>query len=312
MDQEIERFKMQINLSEFSASRGYFLDRRESSQNSAVMRHPNGDKIVVAKLERPKTGKPPAWYFFSIRDDRDHGSIIDFLQNRDITNLGEIRKALRAWLGSPRPVIKPTLFARELVPISRDRAGVLAEWERARAYASLPYLTSRGLGPDALALPRFAGCVRVDQRNNALFPHYDHSGLCGYEIKNKGFTGFAPGGVKGLWHSKTKPSDKWLVLTESAIDGFSFHVLHGGDSSRYMSTGGALNPQQPALLRGAMEKMPDGSVIILAFDLDEAGNKLAEDVKALAPAGRVVRRMLPDAGTGKDWNDMLKVRLGLG
>jgi hypothetical protein len=305
---ELDDFKTAINLSEFAASRSYVLDARASSRNSAVMRNPgDNDKIIITR-----NADSGHWIYFSVRDDRDNGTVIDFLQNRGGGSLGEVRKTLRAWLGSPRPVLQPTLFARDLVPVSRDRAAVLTAWERARACASLPYLTSRGLGPEVLALPRFEGCVRVDQRNNALFSHYDKDGLCGFEIKNKGFTGFAPGGVKGLWHGKTKPSDHWLVLTESAIDGLSFHVLHGGDSARYMSTGGALNPQQPALLRGAMEKMPEGSVIILAFDLDEAGDRLADEVKALAPAGRVVRRMLPDAGTGKDWNDMLKSRLGLG
>jgi len=53
-------------------------------------------------------------------------------------------------------------------------------------------------------------------------------------------------------------------------------------------------------------------VIILGFDRNEAGEKLSEEVKALVPAGRKVRRMVPDAGTGKDWNEALKYRLGLG
>ncbi len=303
---ELDQFKTSINLSEFAAARGYALDRRESSRNSAVMRHPDGDKIVIARNDASG-----AWIYFSVRDDRDNGTVIDFVQNRGGGSLGEVRKTLRAWLGTSRPAQEPALFARDLVPVSRDRTAVLTAWERARACTALPYLTGRGLGPDVLALPRFAGCVRVDQRSNALFPHYDKDGLCGFEIKNQGFTGFAPGGIKGLWHSKTKPADHWLVLTESAIDGYSFHVIHGGDGARYMSTGGALNPQQPALLRGAMEKMPDGSVVILAFDLDDGGEKLAEEVKALVPAGRKVRRMMPDAGTGKDWNEMLKNRLGL-
>ena len=108
----------------------------------------------------------------------------------------------------------------------------------------------RGRGPRT----RFAGRVRIDQRNNALFPHYDKDGLCGFEIKNEGFTGFASGGVKGLWHSAVKPSAFWLVLTESAIDAYSFQVIHGGDGARYMSTGGALNPQQAALLRGVWKR----------------------------------------------------------
>jgi hypothetical protein len=303
---ELEHFKTTINLSEFAAARGYALDRRASSVNSAVMRHPDGDKIVIARNEASG-----AWVYFSVRDDRDNGTVIDFVQNRCGGSLGEVRKTLRAWLGSSRPALAPALFARDLVPVSRDRAAVVAAWESARTCTALPYLTSRGLGPDVLALPRFEGCIRVDQRNNALFPHYDKDGLCGFEIKNKGFTGFATGGVKGLWHSAVKPSDFWLVFTESAIDAYSFQVIHGGYGARYMSTGGALNPQQPALLRGAMEKMPDGSVVILGFDLDDGGEKLVEEVRALAPAGRTVRRMVPDAGTGKDWNEMLKARLGL-
>ena len=48
-----------------------------------------------------------------------------------------------------------------------------------------------------------------------------------------------------------------------------------------------------------MEKMPDGSVVILAFDLDDGGEKLVEEVKAFVPAGRKVRRMVPDVGTGQ-------------
>jgi hypothetical protein len=36
--------------------------------------------------------------------------------------------------------------------------------------------------------------VRIDSRGNAVFPHFDGAGLCGYEIKNQRFTGFAAGG----------------------------------------------------------------------------------------------------------------------
>ena len=84
MDQELERFKTEVNLSEFAAARGYALDRRESSLNSAVMRHPDGDKIVIARHEGG------AWVYFSVRDDRDNGTVVDFLQNRGGGNLGEV------------------------------------------------------------------------------------------------------------------------------------------------------------------------------------------------------------------------------
>lgn len=305
MDQELERFKTGVNLSEFAAARGYALDRRESSLNSAVMRHPDGDKIVIARNENGD------WMYFSVRDGGDNGTVIDFIQKRTGENLGQVRKTLRAWSGSARPSVPEVAFVRDLFPVTRDRAAVMAAWEQARACLSLPYLTSRGLGPEVLGLPLFAGCVRVDARQNALFPHYDREGLCGFEVKNRDFTGFASGGVKGLWYSRAKTTDARLVLTESAIDAMSFHVLQGDAWTRYMSTGGSLNPQQPALLRGAIEKLAPSGVVLLAFDLDEGGEKLAEEVRAIAPAGRDVRRVVPEVGAGKDWNDALKAHLGL-
>ncbi|MGA2222890.1 MAG: DUF3991 and TOPRIM domain-containing protein [Syntrophobacteraceae bacterium] len=319
-DEELEQFKKGINLSEFAASKGYVIDHRESWGNkrkgdptSLVMRHPNGDKIVIGRDE--KSGD---WIYYSIRDDRDNGTIIHFLQHRGGGSLGQVRKTLRPWLGSDRPVVPASSYVQTLVPTSKDRAGVIAEWERARVCTALPYLTSRGLGPDVLALPRFAGRVRVDRRNNALFPHYDKDGLCGFEIKNRGFTGFASGGTKGLWYSKAEATDRELVLVESAINAYSYQVLHPDELwTRYMSTGGELSPQQrgdldlkqPGLLRLAMEKLPAGAVVLLAFDKDGPGEKLAEKVAAMAPDGREVRLALPDVG--KDWNDMLKYRLGL-
>ena len=197
------------------------------------------------------------------------------------------------------------------MPITRDVAKVLMEWEQASFRAAVPYLTGRGLGPALLTLPRFSGSLRVDRRGNVLFPHYDKTGLCGYEIKNAGFTGFAPGGTKGLWFSQCHPTDTRLVLAESAIDGMSYHVLNPEAAARYMSTGGSLSPKQPALLRGAMEKMAPGSVVILAFDDDEGGEQLTEEVRGLAPSSVELRRAVPPDGAN-DWNDALKAAKGLG
>jgi hypothetical protein len=41
-----------------------------------------------------------------------------------------------------------------------------------------------------------------------------------------------------------------------------------------------------------MQKMAEGSLIILGFDRDPAGEQLSEEVQSLAPAGRQVRRIL--------------------
>ena len=304
---ELDHFKRSINLSEFAASRGYARDERESGKSVCMMRHPDGDKIAITQAE--DTG---FWLYCSNRDARDNGTIIDFVQWREGGTLGEVRKILRDWLGgSTRPKIPPAVFAPSLLPMKRDRAAVMLAWESARFQAAVPYLMGRGLGPDLLNLPRFSGCCRADNRGNVLFPHYDKGGLCGFEIKNKNFTGFAAGGVKGLWFSQCRPSDWSLVLAESAIDALSFHILNPDEATRYMSTGGTMNAQQPALIRGAMERMPPGAVVLLAFDSDEGGEKLAEEVRNVAPSGVELRRALPPVGTGKDWNDALKSTLRL-
>jgi hypothetical protein len=47
------------------------------------------------------------------------------------------------------------------------------------------------------------GAQKYEARGEApAFPHFDQLGLCGYELKNRNFTGFAPGGEKGLWSSQ--------------------------------------------------------------------------------------------------------------
>jgi len=308
MDNEIERFKKEIDLTAFAASRGYARDPRESSQNCEVMRSSNGDKIVIVKHIDNKGAEH--WVYYCVRDSRDNGSIIDFLQWRGGGSLGQIRKTLREWLGAPRPAAG-LLTPRKLFPVSKDRASVLMAWERARPCSSLSYLTSRGITPDVLALPVFAGCIRSDNRGNALFPHYDWEGLCGFEVKNHSFTGFAAGGSKGLWFSKSDGKTDRLVLAESAIDAISFHVVNPTPGARLLSIGGTMNPGQPELIRSALEKMEPGSTLVIAFDYDEAGEELAEEVKAITPSTIEIERSLPPTGMGTDWNDVLKFQKGI-
>ena len=60
MDEELEGFKTDINLSEYAAGLGFVLDRKASSRNSVVMAAPGGDKIVIAR------GQDLHWLYFCI------------------------------------------------------------------------------------------------------------------------------------------------------------------------------------------------------------------------------------------------------
>ena len=96
-DQELESFTTQIDPRTYAADQGYALDRRESWRGSSVMRHTR-DKLVV---KRDHDGH---YVYFSVRDDRDNGSIIDFLQKRRPARL-------ELWIGriSSAPSLFPSL-----------------------------------------------------------------------------------------------------------------------------------------------------------------------------------------------------------
>src|SRR5450631_4022945 len=176
-DMELESFKREIDLRQFAVSLGYEMDRRESWRGSTVLRR-GGDKIVV---KRNFNGH---YVYFSVRDDSDNGTLIDFLQRRQNLSLGAVRQILRPWIGRSATPQFP-----ELEPSSPDRMRVESEYRRMDNVQRYPYLEQeRGLPAGVLSSPRFAGRVRIDRRGNTVFPHFDASGLCGYEIKNRGFT----------------------------------------------------------------------------------------------------------------------------
>jgi hypothetical protein len=298
-DPELESFKTSIDLRAYAVGQGYALDRKESWRGSAVMRHANGDKIIISR-------KPDGHYtFFSVRSDGDAGTIIDFIQKRKSLTLGAIRKELRVWLGMPAAELP---HMPELPKTSKDRDAVQARYASMMIAQRHPYLErERGIPAMALQYWRFKGRIKIDRRGNAVFPHFDKDGLCGYELRNRDFKGFASGGTKGLWLSKTSPADRRLVICESAIDALSFAVLFPDGHARYGSIGGKLNPVQPELLSAQIKLLPQGGEAVAAMDADGPGRDLSEVVrKAFESAGRpdlVFRRQEPVRS--KDWNEQL-------
>jgi hypothetical protein len=304
MDSELESFKTGIDLRAYAASEGYALDEKNSWRGAAVMRHPaSHDKVVI---KRDTDGH---YVYFSVRDDRDNGSIIDFVQNRHRMTLGTVREELRPWVRQS-PAAVPVFAA--LPRTTKDRMKVETAYARMQdAITGHAYLeTQRAIPRSLLALDRFAGRIRIDDRGNAVFPHFDREGLSGYELKNTGFTGFASGGTKALWLSHEEPTDNRLVFCESAIDALSHAVLFPDNRSRYASIGGKTNPQQPELVRAAAARMPADSEILAAMDADDEGRKLAEMVRrSVELTGRKDLRFIADEPIGfKDFNDQLRAR----
>ncbi len=293
--EELEAFKRDIDLRVFAAAFGYAEDRKESWNRETVMRD-RADKISV------RLDQDGHWIYYSLRGDNDAGSVLDFVMFRKRLNFGQARKYVRTWMGKPRPAV-PEFRALEPSP-PKDLTKVRAEWQAMKKLEYHRYLEeARGMPLDVLTSPRFEDRVRVDVRSNAVFPHYDADGLCGFEKRNWDFKGFAEDGEKGLWVSRATPEDRAFVIGESAIDGLSYAALHRDCPARYASIAGSLAPRQPDLIARALKRMPVGSEIICITHRDNDGDRYASVIESVSP-GLSFRRHMPEGV--KDWNDVLK------
>lgn len=298
-DTELERFKTEINLVELACSYGYELDRKESSRTSFVMRHQDGNKIVVA------TDTDGHGIFFSVRDDRQHGSTIDFVKWKSGTNLGQSRQILRQWIANPTSLF-PTQKCQPLrpEPIMRNGAATYAQWLGMQPYNQAHgkgYLEMRGLSADTIS--RFSERIGIDKYGNTVFRHDDLLSVTGWEIKNRGFTSFSRGGKKALFGCKIgflsrKIPSPLLVFTESAIDVMSYYQLHPNPGF-YLSFAGSMSLQQHDLLKYVLNRYPDAR-IIAATDNDPQGEKFADMIRSIRPD---TTHAIPPIG--KDWNDAL-------
>lgn len=300
-DEAIDTFKREINLVEYASACGYALLKQESSRSSAVMRSVNGDKIVIAKSPHQH------WIYFSVHDSSDNGTIVDFvLRRRAGNNFGRMRQELHGWLrGTVLPDRRQPELQLALTPASKDRQRVLRMMHSMALVEEHRYLLSRGLPRAVTASPRFQGKILVDGRSNAVFPHYDEEGICGFEVKNRGFTGFAPGGERGLWRSNPLASDTAIVLAESAIDALSYFGV-GQTPARYFSTGGAWGSRTAELIQHEVARFPAPAKVILAFDNDKQGHQYVRDVQEILAAipCEIITDLPPAPGT--DWNDFLR------
>ena len=288
-DSELEQFKT-LNLGELAASYGYQLDKRESSRSSLVMRHADGDKIIIA------TGEDGHGIFFSVKTNAS-GSVLDFVIHRQGGNLGHARQTLRKYSPVSFPTAHPIPKPR---PIPHDRTALVVEWHKFEP-CHPAYLESRDLQPAIIAT--FTDRIRTDKRGNTLFRHDDLFGLSGWEVKNKGFSGFAKGGKKAFFACRagilSENEIKRLVVAESALDAMSFYQ-YDPSPALVLSFGGGLSPEQGELLRHVLTKYP-AAEIVTATDNDEQGDIFAELIQSHRPDATRARPI-----RGKDWNDSIK------
>lgn len=104
---EFSRFKHEINLTQYAANLGYEIDKKKSTRHSIVMRMGNEDKVIISR----QSGN---WVYFSVYDDQDNGTIIDFVKNRTSKSLFEIGQELQVWIDGNITLLEPTRYVSEV------------------------------------------------------------------------------------------------------------------------------------------------------------------------------------------------------
>lgn len=291
---ELERFKSDINIVEYLASQGYQIDKRESSRNSFIMRN-GDDKLVVG------TSESGHGVYFSVRDESNHGTIIDLVQKQQGKNLGQVRKELRPWIGEKREMIPVPRYEKPR-HIAADRDKPLKAYMSATKGES-EYLKSRGID-FVQSDDRFSN-IRTFKDGSVIFPHYDRDGFSGYEKKGDkpGQSIFSSGGEKRVWHSNNINQASRIIIAETAIDALSHAELKHDEDAAYISFAGSMSPEQHDYLAEVIrDANARGATIVAATDNDVAGNKFADFIEQVAVN---FERDAP-ATPGQDWNDELK------
>ena len=292
---ELEHFKTHINLVEYASSIGYSIDKNKSSRTNVVMRDTSNDKIIIT--QQPSDDH---WVYWSGHDQKDRGTIIDFIQSRKRLTLGEVRKELRSWSGISITATHYQAPRQSIVDLPKVRA----KYNSFRFIQEHPYLIARGIPCSTLNHAKFYHRIKIDDHNNVVFPHFSHGTLCGYDLKNHRFNGFPEGGKRGLWCSVWMDSSHTLVINESAIDALSYHAIHDTPDDFYVALGGQLGRENISLIRKIAQKAQI-SAIIIATDNDTAGDEFYTTIKdTLSDCAGAVTRATPKH---KDWNEDLNI-----
>ncbi len=159
------KFKTEINLSEYAAYLGYELVAKDSTKFSIKMRKAS-DIIIISK-------KGGIWMYFSVSENNDNGTIVNFIKHRTVQSLLEIAQTLIEWLGEDGTRPEPKLYASEIKEQVYDPQRVENIFKKCKPIQSHEYLEGRGLTKILFSSPRFKNRIFFDGYSNAVFPHYN-------------------------------------------------------------------------------------------------------------------------------------------
>lgn len=296
-----QKIKEQVELPELLTHFGYNLKKGEHLGKGKWHVFEGDDTLVVFK------GRGGDWMYFNAQDDRDKGSVIDWMKHR--VNSGRIagiaqppgrnlwqsvNDHFRTYLNLPEEQ-RPRLDLPPIVETAPGEKFHSIYSQHCRPLENTAYLEGRGITKSTIENPQFAGRIlnqlHTVQREgmppktfvNTAFPAYHEGRVVGLELKGEGFKGQAPESqfTRSLWLSKQPEGGPVtaLVVSESALDTLSYAQLHPNEKALYASTAGTLTQNKIFELKRLLgeEQIPS---IRAAFDNDTQGHHF--DTRLLA------------------------------
>jgi len=294
--QELNNFKTNINLADFSTSFGYCLETEKSSKNAPVMRADNGEKIVIGRDKADNH-----YIYFNPNDDRDNGTIIDFIKNRTGESLGYIRRRCRAWLRSPG--VRPNI---SVIVSTKDATKIANKWHRLENDEHI-FSDFDGIKPKYIEELLSKNHTKM-VKGELYFMLSDQNGICGFEKRTrKGEKFIEEGSTKGLFinGNSIDKADR-IIIFESPMDMLAYKQLGMSQKNDFrVCTMGSIGETAKSSLKVIFERNQTAKVLY-AVDNDRPGKELAEKIYALDTAqGRKSCYERPPEEV-KDWKELLK------
>ena len=292
---ELNDFKTNINLVDFVASYGFVKDVEKSSKSTICMRDASGYKILISLSSNSH------WQYFSVHDNSDNGTVIDFVAKMENCNLGQIRKILRNWHGQPVTISEHNHVKKKN---TKDIQRVKSYLKRFKNVSESPYLNKRGILNQTIICDLFKGRVLEGYRSAVIFPHFNTQGICGYEVRSDDFTYFSETGEKSLWLSNKNPSYDKIVFLESPIEALSYYQLFPGEYCLLVSPCGNWSPSVTKTINTLILRNKERK-FIAAFNNDEGGERQYRQLKTIfEKLDMHITKHIP-VNKGQDWNDQL-------
>jgi len=295
---DFKALKQNINLIQYASQMGYKIDKRKSTRSSVAMQKESCDKIIISKSNG-------VWVYFSVYDDQDNGTLLDFVKNRTDKSIYTIGRELEAWSGLGLSQSIQNVSNVKEKQFEPERIQRLFSY--CRSAFNNTYLHSRGIVSDTLRSKRFVNRVFQDQFKNAVFPHFKKGQVCGLELKGEHTDLFVRGSEKTLWRSNHFKEDDTLLIAESPMDAISYQMIHQLKSGFYAATCGSLSMRQNRIIQNLLTKERWVNSVILATDNDKGGDKLTDRLERLIQNVKYsgeLKRHSPDKRE-YDWNDVL-------